>query len=210
MSITLEDPIEYYFEDEMCVIEQREIGLDTASFESGLHNVLRQDPDVLVIGEMRETESARAAVSAANVGTLVLATLHTQDAAKSIQRVLEFFPADEREHARRQLATTLRGVICQRLVRGNHEALLPAVEIMINTAGVAKLIEGNRLDQLPAAIELGEGDGMQSFEQSLMQLLNEGRITQEEALAHVPSPDNFRMRLQGLVLSESKRILGSR
>src|SRR6185295_11999073 len=111
-------------------------------------NVLRQDPDVLVIGEMRDASSAAAAVSAANVGTLVLCTLHTNDAARSIQRVLEFFPGEERDYARRQVATTLRAVICQRLVRTKAGLVLPAVEVMINTAGVAKLIESNRLDQL--------------------------------------------------------------
>lgn len=208
--ITLEDPIEYFFEDELCVIEQREIGLDTASFASGLHNVLRQDPDVLVIGEMREAASAQAAVSAANVGSLVLSTLHTQDAAKSIQRVLEFFPGNERDHARRQLATTLRGVICQRLLRSLSGELLPAVEILVNTAGVAKLIESNRLDQLGAAIELGEGDGMQSFEKAIADSLRAGRISEEEALRQVPNPDSFRMRLQGVVLTEGKRILSAR
>lgn len=208
--ITLEDPIEYYFEDELCVIEQREVGLDTTSFASGLHNVLRQDPDVLMIGEMRDPEGARSAVSAANVGTLVMSTLHTQDAARSIQRVLEFYPGDEREHARRQLASTLRAVICQRLVRGKSGELLPAVEVMINTAGVAKLIEANRLDQLSGAIELGEGDGMRSFERSLTDLLDAGLISDEEALAHAPNAEAFKMRLQGVVLTENKRILGSR
>jgi twitching motility protein PilT len=208
--LTLEDPIEYFFEDQLSVIEQREIGLDTASFQTGLHNVLRQDPDVLVIGEMRDVSSAAAAVSAANVGTLVLSTLHTNDAARSIQRVLEFFPADARDDARRQLATTLRAVVCQRLVRNRAGLTLPAVEVMINTAGVAKLIEANRLDQLNGAIELGEGDGMQSFERSLTQLLDAGYITPEEALAHAPNPEAFKMRLKGVVLSESKRILGSR
>jgi pilus retraction protein PilT len=208
--ITLEDPIEYYFDDDQCVIEQREIGLDTDSFQTGLRNVLRQDPDVLVIGEMRDASSAAAAVSAANVGTLVLCTLHTMDAARSIQRVLEFFPGEEREYARHQLATTLRAVLCQRLVRTAGDTILPAVEVMVNTAGVAKLIEANRLDQLEGAIELGEGDGMQSFESSLNKLLNAGLITREEALAHAPNPDTFKMRLQGLVRSETKRILGSR
>ncbi len=208
--ITLEDPIEYFFDDELCVIEQREIGLDTASFQTGLHNVLRQDPDVLVIGEMRDASSAAAAVSAANVGTLVMCTLHTHDAARSIQRILEFFPGDERDHARKQVANTLRAVICQRLVRTKAGLILPAVEVMINTGGVAKLIEANRLDQLGGAIDLGEGDGMQSFDRSLIRFVDSGRITREEALAHAPNPESFKMRLQGVVLSETKRILGSR
>jgi twitching motility protein PilT len=207
--ITLEDPIEYFFEDEQSVIEQREIGLDTENFHTGLRNVLRQDPDVLAIGEMRDRSSAQAAVAAANVGTLVLVTLHTHDTVRAIQRIVEFFPADERDHARRQLASTLRGVICQRLVRGVG-GILPAVEVLINTSGVAKIIEADRLDQLPGAIELGEGDGMQSFDRSLSELLDRGLVTREEALAHAPNPDAFKMRLQGVVRSENKRILGSR
>ena len=208
--VTLEDPIEYYFEDDQCVIEQREVGLDTMTFRSGLHHVLRQDPDVLVIGEMRDGASAQAAVSAANVGTLVLSTLHTSDAGRSIQRILEFFPGEEREVARHQLATTLRAVVSQRLVRTLRGGVVPAMEVMVNTRGVAKLIEQNRLDQLGAAIELGEGDGMISFERSLTMLLHSGTISQEEAMLHAPNAESFRMRLQGVVLTESKRIIGSR
>ena len=113
--ITLEDPIEYLFEDKQSVIEQREVGLDTSTFGSGLKNVLRQDPDVIVIGEMRDSASVAAAISAANIGHLVIATLHTVDAAKSVQRILEFFPGTDREPARQQLANTLQAVICQRL-----------------------------------------------------------------------------------------------
>jgi twitching motility protein PilT len=141
---------------------------------------------------------------------LVLCTLHTNDAVRSIQRVLEFFPGEERDYARHQLATTLRAVLCQRLVRAEGGTILPAVEVMINTAGVGKLIDANRLDQLEGAIELGEGDGMMSFEQSLTNLLNAGLISREVALAHAPNPDTLKMRLQGLVRSETKRILGAR
>jgi twitching motility protein PilT len=208
--ITLEDPIEFFFEDRQCVIEQREIGLDTASFASGLRNVLRQDPDVLVIGEMRDRESASAALSAANVGALVISTLHTNDAARSIQRVLELFPGDERDLARKQIASTLRAVVCQRLVRTTDGRTLPTVEVMINTASVSKLIESNRLDQLGGAIDLGGGDGMLSFDQSLAELLRLGEISEAEALAHAPNPDGFRMRLKGVVLQDAKRILGAR
>ncbi len=208
--ITLEDPIEYLFEDRHSVIEQREIGLDTLSYASGLRNVLRQDPDVLVIGEMRDLRSAQAAVSAANVGTKVFSTLHTGDASRSIQRILEFFPSDEREHAQRQLAGTLHAVICQKLVRGVGGAVVPALEILINTAAVAKIIEGDRLEKLQGAIELGAGDGMQTFEQSLVAMINLNQITQAEALLHAPSPESLKMRLQGVVLSETRRILKSR
>ncbi len=209
--ITLEDPIEYVFTDRLAIIEQREVGLDTATFASGLKNVLRQDPDVLVIGEMRDAESISAAISAANIGHLVISTLHTADAAKSIQRILEFFPSEDRESARRQLATTLHAVICQKLIPAKDGAsLLPAVEVLINNGSVAKVIQSGSLEKLPGAIEMGGGDGMQTFEQALHELVKAGRITQAEALNHAPNPEALKMRFQGVVLSESRRILGSR
>lgn len=208
--ITLEDPIEYIFEDQMSVIEQREVGLDTATFGTGLRHVLRQDPDVLVIGEMRDAQSVMAAVSAANVGTLVISTLHTGDAARAIQRILEFFPSAEREHARRQLAGTLHAIICQKLVQTKNDEVIPALEILVNTAAVAKLLETDRLEKLPAAIELGAGDGMQSFEQALLRLVDSGTITQVEAFKMAPNPESLKMKLQGVVLTESSRILKMR
>jgi twitching motility protein PilT len=208
--ITLEDPIEYLFTDRLAIIEQREVGLDTGSFASGLRNVLRQDPDVLVIGEMRDPESIAAAISAANIGHLVISTLHTADAAKSIQRILEFFPSDDRESARRQLATTLHAVICQKLVPGTQGGLLPAVEILLNNSAVAKLIQTGSLEKLGGAIEIGTGDGMQTFDQALHDMVKSGKISQADALAHSPTPESLRMRMQGVVLSESRRILGSR
>jgi len=208
--ITLEDPIEYLFEDKQSVIEQREVGIDTASYTTGLKNVLRQDPDVIVIGEMRDSVSVAAAISAANIGHLVIATLHTVDAAKSVQRILEFFPGPERESARQQLASTLHAVICQRLVRTPKLALIPAVEVLINTAAVEKLIHGGTLEKLTAAIELGSGDGMQTFDQALYELVRAGTITQQEALANSPTPEALKMRFQGVILSESRRILSAR
>jgi twitching motility protein PilT len=208
--ITLEDPIEYLFTDKQAIIEQREVGLDTSSFASGLRNVLRQDPDVIVIGEMRDPASIAAAISAANIGNLVISTVHTADAAKSVQRILEFFPSADRDSARRQLATTLHAVICQKLVNAAAGGLLPAVEVLINNAAVEKAIHAGTLEKLQAAMELGAGDGMQTFDQALYELAKTGRITEKEALAHSPSPEALRMRFQGVVLSETRRILGSR
>ncbi|MEA3209650.1 MAG: twitching motility protein PilT [Chthoniobacter sp.] len=208
--ITLEDPIEFLFTDKQAVIEQREVGLDTISFESGLKNVLRQDPDVLVIGEMRDPESIAAAISAANIGHLVISTLHTADAAKSVQRILEFFSSGDRDAARRQLATTLHAVICQKLVEATQGGIVPAVEILLNNAAVAKVIHTGTLEKLPGAIELGSGDGMQTFDQALYDLTKAGRISQAQAMAHSPNPEALKMRFQGVVLSESRRILGSR
>jgi len=145
------------------VIEQREIGLDTLSFHHALRNVLRQDPDIIMVGEMRDDVSFSAAMSAADTGHLVLSTMHTINASQSITRILEFFKADEREQVRRQLAGTLHAVICQRMVTKLDGRSTPAQEILINTALVKKLIEDNRLDKLPAAIETGQDEGMLTF-----------------------------------------------
>src|SRR5512145_2403364 len=180
--ITLEDPIEYVFEDNQCVIEQREVGLDTLSFHHALKHVLRQDPDIIMIGEMRDSISFTAAMSAADTGHLVLSTLHTTNAAQSVNRILDFFKADEREQIRRQLAGTLQAVICQRMVPTIAGKMTPALEIMINTPTVRKLIEENRLDKLPAAIETGGEDGMLNFNQALFNLVKEGRVSEAEAL----------------------------
>jgi Tfp pilus assembly pilus retraction ATPase PilT len=132
------------------------------------------------------------------------------DAAKSIQRVLEFFPGPEREPTRQQLASTLHAVVCQRLVRTPAPSILPATEVLINTAAVAKLIHGGNLEKLTAAIELGTGDGMQTFDQVLYDLAKSGAISQEEALSNSPTPEALKMRFQGVILSESRRILSAR
>jgi Tfp pilus assembly pilus retraction ATPase PilT len=159
---------------------------------------------------MRDGASVAAAISAANIGHLVIATLHTVDAAKSVQRILEFFPGADREPARQQLANTLTAVVCQRLVRTPAEDVIPAVEILLNNGSVAKLIHTGNLDKLTAAIELGEGDGMQTFDQALYELAKAGTITQEEAMANSPTPEALKMRFQGVVLNETRRILGAR
>src|SRR5271154_6039683 len=172
--ITLEDPIEFVFEDNQSVIEQREIGLDTLSFEEGLKHVLRQDPDVIMIGEMRDGTSFTAAMAAADTGHLVLSTLHTTNAAQAVGRILDFFKPDERDQIRRQIAGTLQAVICQRMVPTIAGGMTPAQEIMINTGTIRKLIEENRLEKLGAAIETGSEEGMLNFNQSLFQLVKDG------------------------------------
>ncbi len=206
--ITLEDPIEYTFEENRSVIEQREIGLDTRTFEHALRNVLRQDPDVIMLGEMRDATSFSAAMRAADTGHLVLSTVHTTNAAQSITRVLEFFHADEREQVRRQLAATLVAVICQRMTPTKDGGIVPALEILRNNSTVRTLIEENRIEKLPAAIETGSEDGMQNFNQALLALVKEGKITQEAALAKASNPDALRMNFKGIFLTEGKRILG--
>ena len=205
--ITLEDPVEYAFEDNQSVIEQREIGLDTLSYHHALKNVLRQDPDVIMIGEMRDDISFAAAMSAADTGHLVLSTLHTTNASQSITRILDFFKAEEREQIRRQLATALRGVICQRMVATVDGKLTPALEILLNTPLVRKLLEENRLDKLPIAIETGTDDGMLTFNQSLFNLVKAGRVTEKEALAKASNPQALEMNFKGIFLDEGRRII---
>lgn len=207
--ITIEDPIEYMFSDRQSVIEQREIGLDTLSFERALVHVMRQDPDVIMVGEMRDSQSFMAALAASDTGHLVLTTLHTNTAYSAIGRILDFFPAHERDQIRRQLASNLRGVVCQRLVPALSGGVVPAVEIMINSPTVRKLIEENRLDKLPAAIETGTEDGMQTFNQSLYKLVKAKMITEEEALLKATNPDALKMNFRGIFLDESRRILAS-
>ena len=206
--ITLEDPIEFIFEDNQSVIEQREVGLDTVSFHQALKNVLRQDPDIIMLGEMRDDISFGAAMSAADTGHLVLSTLHTTTAAQSITRILDFFKAEEREQVRRQLAGTLRGVICQRMVATVEGRMTPALEIMINSPLIRKMLEENRLDKLTAAIETGSDDGMCTFNQSLFNLVKAGRVTEKDALAKASNPQALEMNFKGIFLNDGSRIVG--
>ncbi len=207
--ITLEDPIEFIFTDQQSIIEQREVGLDTLSFERALSHVLRQDPDVIMIGEMRDSQSFMAALTASDTGHQVLSTLHTTTAYQSIGRILDFFPAHEREQIRRQLASNLRAVLCQRLVPSISGSVVPAVEIMRSTPTVRKLIQNDQLDKLSAAIETGTEDGMQTFNQALHKLVQAKLITEENALAHATNPDALKMNLRGIFLDESRRIMSS-
>jgi twitching motility protein PilT len=169
--------------------------------------VLRQDPDIIMIGEMRDSLSFTAAMSAADTGHLVLSTLHTTNAAQSVNRILDFFKADEREQVRRQLAGTLQAVICQRMVATLTRSVTPALEIMINTGTVKKMIEENRLDKLPAAIETGTDEGMISFNQALFNLVKAGKISEQEALSKASNPQALEMNFKGIFLDEGRRIL---
>ncbi|HNQ88978.1 MAG TPA: PilT/PilU family type 4a pilus ATPase [Verrucomicrobiota bacterium] len=205
--ITLEDPIEYVFDDRLSVIEQREIGLDSLTFEMGLKHILRQDPDIIMIGEMRDAISFMAAINAADTGHLVLSTLHTTTASQAIGRILDFFKPDERDQVRRQLAATLQAVVCQRMVSKVGGGIIPALEIMINTPTVRKMLEENRLEKLAAAIETGVEDGMQTFNQALFNLVKQGKVTEKEALAKATNPQALEMNFKGIFLDEARRIL---
>ena len=207
--ITIEDPIEYIFTDEKSVISQREVGLDTHSFNSGLRHVLRQDPDIIMIGEMRDAESFMAALQAAETGHLIFSTLHTDTAGQTLPRILNFFPPNQRDQMRMSLAINLRAVICQRLVPALKGGVVPAVEIMINTPTVRKLIEKNLLEKLPVAIETGTEDGMLTFNQSLYQLIKGGAVSEQAGLQYASNAEALTMNLKGIFLDEDRRILSS-
>ncbi len=205
--VTLEDPIEYVFEDNQSIIEQREIGLDAASFHGALKHVLRQDPDIIMLGEMRDAVTVTAAMSAADTGHLVFSTLHTTTAAQSVTRIMDFFKADDREQVRRQLAGCLRGVICQRMVPTVDGKMTPALEIMVNSPLVRKMLEENRVEKLTAAIETGADDGMCTFNQSLLALVKAGRVTEKEALAKASNAQALEMNFKGIFMNDGGRIV---
>lgn len=207
--ITIEDPVEYLFEDDQSVISQREIGLDTRDYEEALKRVLRQDPDVILIGEMRDRLSIQTALLAAETGHLVLSTLHAGSCSMAIPRMLDVFPAGERDPIRMGLANTHHAIVCQRLVPAMNGGLVPAVEIMINTSTVKKLLENDQLDILAAAIETGTDDGMVTFNQSIYALIKSGKITEKEGMRFATNPESLKMNLQGIFLDEARRILSA-
>jgi twitching motility protein PilT len=196
--VTIEDPIEFIHPDRRSIINQREVGSDTASFKRALRRVLRQDPDVILVGEMRDEETVQTALSAAETGHLVLSTLHTVDAAESINRIIDFFPSHQQNQARAMIAGTLKGVISQRLVRtadGNGRAA--TCEILTMTGRVHDMIIDPELTgQLPEAIAEGSYYGMQTFDQHLMAHLNAGRVSMEEAMRVATSPHDFKLMVQ--------------
>ena len=196
--VTVEDPIEMVHRDKRSLINQREIGVDTGSFGGALRRALRQDPDVILIGEMRDEETVRAALSAAETGHLVFSTLHTIDVMETIYRVLDFFPAELERQARSMLAGTLRGIVSQRLIRtADGRSRVPAVEVMIGTSRIADAIENpDDTGTIHDAIAEGAYYGMQSFDQSLLQLVLDKAVTIEEAMLHASSKQNFSLLLE--------------
>ncbi|MFH0880912.1 MAG: PilT/PilU family type 4a pilus ATPase [Lentisphaerota bacterium] len=207
--ITIEDPIEYVFTDIQSVISQREVGLDTMTFHGALKAVLRQDPDVIMIGEMRDSESFMAALAAAETGHLVLSTIHTGNAAQAVPRILDFFPSSERDQLRMALADNMRAVFCQRLIPSIKGGVRPAIEIMINTPTIRKLIEKNLLEKLPAGIETGREDGMQTFNQAIYKLIKGCEISEDQGTRFASNVEALRMNLKGIFLDEANRIIST-
>jgi len=199
--ITIEDPVEYLHKDKKSLISQREVGFDTLAFGKALTSALRQDPDVILVGEMRDHETIETALTAAETGHLVLSTLHTLDAAETINRIISVFPPYHQRQVRMQLSGILRGVISQRLVpRADGKGRVPAVEVMIGTARIRDCIDDKeKTKQIPEAIAQGYTSyGMQTFDQSLMGLLTRGLITYEEALRQSSNPDDFALKVSGI------------
>ncbi len=179
--VTIEDPIEFIFKDKKSLIEQREVGSDTKSFASALKYVLRQDPNVIFVGEMRDPETIATALTAAETGHLVFSTLHTSSAAEAVERIVDVFEGAKQKQVLIQLASVLRAVVAQQLVRAKDGGRVSAREILINTPAVANLIRENNIAQIKSAIQTGAKDGMVSMENSLKQLVKEGIISEETA-----------------------------
>ncbi len=199
--VTIEDPVEYTFRDKRSVINQREVGFDTKSFSRALRAGLRQDPDVILVGEMRDMETISTAMTAAETGHLLFSTLHTTDAAETITRIISMFPPHEQPHIRRSLAAVLRGVISQRLLpRADGKGMVPALEILVNTERVKEMIEDpNRTKAIRDAIAEGEHPyGMITFDQSLAGLVRQRLVTYEEAIKHSTSPSDFALMFRGV------------
>jgi twitching motility protein PilT len=199
--ITIEDPIEFLHRDKKSFINQREVEVDTANFSTALRAALRQDPDVILVGEMRDLETISTALLAAETGHLVFSTLHTLDATETIQRIIAVFPPPEQKQIRLQLAATVKAVISQRLVRrADNKGRVPAVEVMIATAYIRDcIINPDKTRLIHDAISAGGSQyGMQTFDQSLYDLFSRNLITFEEALLRASNPDDFRLRVQGI------------
>lgn len=203
--LTVEDPIEFVFRDKRSIIDQREVGSDTETFSTGLRSALRQDPDVILVGEMRDLETIETALMAAETGHLVLSTLHTLDAAETISRIVTVFPPHQQNQIRLLLAGVLKAVISQRLVaKSDKRGRVPAVEIMLNTGLVRELIEDpSRLREVKDAISKSNLQyEMQTFDQSLYMLVKQGLISYEDALKQCTSPDDFALRINGIAAED--------
>ncbi len=200
--VTIEDPIEYVHDDNKCVISQREVGQDSVSFAHALRAALREDPDIILVGEMRDLETMEVALHAAETGHLVLSTLHTLNATETVNRVISTFPPHQEEQIRNQIAAVLQGIICQRLVvRADGKGRVPAVEVMLATGLLRDCIrDSTKTHDMPAFIAAGQAQyGMQTFDQSLLQLHREELITYETARDAATNPDDFDLKVKGIL-----------
>ncbi|MEK7841624.1 MAG: type IV pilus twitching motility protein PilT, partial [Deltaproteobacteria bacterium] len=205
--ITIEDPIEFLHRDKKSIINQRELGVDTRSFAEALRGALRQDPDIIMVGEMRDMETVEIALTAAETGHLVFSTLHTIDAMETINRIVAVFPPYQQKQIRIQLAGVIKGILSQRLIpTKDGKGRVPAVEVMVSTARIRECIEDReKTKEISDAIAKGYTTyGMQTFDQSIMGLLNNGFISYEEALAQSSNPDDFALRVKGVTATSDE------
>ena len=193
--VTLEDPIEYQFEDNQSIFNQRQIGVDCRSFYDGLLTVLRQDPDIVVVGEMRDPETISLTLNAAETGKLVLATLHTNSSVSTAERIVNVFPESRHNQILLQLSMVLRGVVSQTLLRKVNGGRVAAFELLLNTSGIRSLIAEGKIHMLPSYLETGIEAGMMTMEMSLAQLVKDKIVSQEEAFASAPNPNALRKLL---------------
>ncbi|MCX7241013.1 MAG: PilT/PilU family type 4a pilus ATPase [Burkholderiales bacterium] len=194
--LTIEDPIEFLFKNKKSVVNQREIGTDTASLEVALKNALRQAPDVILIGEIRDRETMSAAIAYAQSGHLCLATMHANNSYQALNRILSFYPVEVRQTMLGDLAAALKAVVSQRLLRTTTGARVPAMEVMLNTKLISELIEKGDFSAIKEAIEKAMAEGSQSFEHDIARLIMEGMVDRKEGLAHADSPTNLMWRMQ--------------
>ena len=187
----MEDPIEFIFEPKKCIIKQRQLGTDILSFSEGLKHVLRQDPNVIMVGEMRDLETIGAAITIAETGHLVLATLHTYSAAQTIDRIIDIFPPHQQTQVRLQVSMTLKGVIAQRLVPRIGSGRVAVREVLINTPAVSTLIRDNKIAQIKTAIQTGASDGMRPMDQELIDLYERGIIEKKTAVQYMLNPERL-------------------
>jgi len=199
--LTIEDPIEFVHQHKRCIITQREVGFDTISFNDALRNTLRQAPDVILIGEVRDLETMEAAVTFAETGHLCLATLHSNNANQAIERVINFFPVNRHNEIYLQLSLNLCAIVSQRLVPGIDGKRVAAVEVLMDTPYAKDLIKKGQIDTLKEAMEVSTQEGSQTFDQALFDLCAAGRISEEQALANADSANNLRIRLNNLSIS---------
>jgi len=192
--ITIEDPIEYVFKEDKCLIDQRELYSDTLSFSKALRSSLREDPDVIVVGEMRDLETISMAITAAETGHLILATLHTNSASQTVHRIIDVFPSYQQNQIRAQLSSSLLAVVSQRLILTKEERLVPACEVAFNNSAVSNLIRENKVHEIPTIIETSSDEGMISFDNSLIELVKQGKISPETAIKTSLNPENIRNR----------------
>ena len=196
--ITVEDPIEFSFTEKKCIISQRELGSDTTSFVDALRAAMRQDPDVILVGEMRDLETTLAAITAAETGHLVFATLHTMNAVQTISRIVDMFPPHQQVQIRMQLSESLKGIISQRLLPCTRGGRIPAVEVMCTTPHIKKMIAENAIDSVTQAISKGGFYGMQSFNQALVKMHKEGMARLEDIIQAASNPDDVLLAIKGI------------